>query len=540
MQHKLTSWLVRFSLALVPVAIAGCAADGNDGAAPTPGDAAVEKSYDQLEPRIPREDLIVSSSHVSPDGSTHVRFHQLFQGVPVFEGEVITHVDKNGKVTETNALRSIKNLNVTPNISKDEAVAFARDAGPADGSVQILDAKLMVLPNGDHDQRDRLTWYVRLLSEGGADGAAQWDTFVDAHNGKLALVFDTLHTTEPNAHGKTQWNGSVDLWSTLTGTTYSLIDAERNTRTCDFNNKTSGTCVTVTSTTTEGDPAFGVFGDGSITNRSTAAADVHYGLQQTLGYYKTVLGRNGIEGAADGATTLPVLSRVHYGSNYENAFWTTSCGVTGLVGCMTYGDGGSTLNALTTLDITGHEVSHGMMSREANLTYRGESGGLNESNSDIFGTLVEFYANNSADVPDWLIGERVFKGTRVALRYMNKPSLDGKSPNCWSSTLKRLDVHYSSGPNNHMFYLLAQEPGVQDPPVVSACNGKTVPGIGRDKAAKIWYRAVRDFMTSSTTYAGARVAVINAVTALVAEDGVTFQPSDIDAVKAAYAAINVN
>ena len=80
---------------------------------------------------------------------------------------------------------------------------------------------------------------------------------------------------------------------------------------------------------------------------------------------------------------------------------------------MTYGDGdGVTFNPFDSLDVAGHEMTHGVTSRTANLTYSGESGGLNEGTSDIFGTMVEFYANNTNDTPDYLIGEELYKNGR--------------------------------------------------------------------------------------------------------------------------------
>ena len=107
-------------------------------------------------------------------------------------------------------------------------------------------------------------------------------------------------------------------------------------------------------------------------------------------------------------------------------------------------------------------MSHGVTFSEANLTYSGESGGLNESTSDIFGTMVEFFANNAQDTPDYWIGEKALRSNypggvyteTQALRYMDDPHKDGTSPACWSSTVGNLDVHYSSGPNNHMFFIV--------------------------------------------------------------------------------------
>src|SRR3954452_23757172 len=101
---------------------------------------------------------------------------------------------------------------------------------------------------------------------------------------------------------------------------------------------------------------------------------------------------------------------------------------------MTYGDGdGTQLGPLVSLDVAGHEMSHGVTSRTAALTYSGESGGLNESTSDIFGTLVEFFANNPNDPGDYLIGEKP-GGAGGPLRWMDKPSKDGNSADCWSSS----------------------------------------------------------------------------------------------------------
>jgi len=182
---------------------------------------------------------------------------------------------------------------------------------------------------------------------------------------------------------------------------------------------------------------------------------------------------------------------------------------------MTYGDGAGNAKPLTELDVAGHEMSHGVTENTANLNYAGESGGLNEATSDIFGTMVEFYANNASDVPDYLIGEKInINGNGTPLRYMDKPSRDGASPNCWSSGVGNLDVHYSSGPANHVFYLLAEGSGAKVINGVSynspTCNGSTFAGIGRDAAAKIWYRALSVYMTSSTNYAGARTAAISA------------------------------
>ena len=152
----------------------------------------------------------------------------------------------------------------------------------------------------------------------------------------------------------------------------------------------------------------------------------------TWDYYKNVHGRNGIFGTGAGS-----FNRVHYGNGYVNAFWDGTK--------MTYGDGdGVEFGPLVSLDVAGHEMSHGVTENSANLTYSGESGGLNESTSDIFGTLVEFYAANANDPGDYLIGEEFDLANHAGFRRMDKPSSDGASYDCWSSGVGNADVHYSS------------------------------------------------------------------------------------------------
>jgi hypothetical protein len=177
---------------------------------------------------------------------------------------------------------------------------------------------------------------------------------------------------------------------------------------------------------------------------------------------------------------------------------------------MTFGDGTS-FTTLTSMDVAGHEMSHGVCATTANLTYSGESGGLNEANSDIHGTMVEFYRTTpgATTVPatggNWTIGEQL---AATPLRYMYKPSLDGSSPDAWSSTVGNLDVHYSSGPSNRAFYFLSQGATTTGNTSTSYLpTGMT--GIGNDHAARIAYRALATYMTSSTNYAAARTAYIN-------------------------------
>ncbi|KJY26513.1 peptidase M4, partial [Streptomyces sp. NRRL S-444] len=227
-------------------------------------------------------------------------------------------------------------------------------------------------------------------------------------------------------------------------------------------------------------------------------------------------------------------SRVHYGNAYVNAFWDDSCF------CMTYGDGTSNSHPLTSIDVAAHEMTHGLTSVTGNMTYSGEPGGLNEATSDIMAAAVEFYANNPQDVGDYLVGEKIdINGDGTPLRYMDKPSKDGGSKDAWYSGIGGIDVHYSSGPANHWYYLASEGSGAKVINGVSynspTSDGLPVTAIGRDAASKIWFRALTvGYFKSNTNYAAARTATLQAAADLYGAGSTTYNN-----VANAWAGINV-
>jgi hypothetical protein len=180
---------------------------------------------------------------------------------------------------------------------------------------------------------------------------------------------------------------------------------------------------------------------------------------------------------------------------------------------MTYGDGGASFKPLVAIDVAGHEMSHGVTAATAGLAYSGDAGGLNEATSDVMGTMVEFYANNATDPGDYYIGEKIMKDGTY-LRRMDNPSADGGSVNCWTTSTRNLDPHYSSGVGNHLFYLLGEGTGTKTiggrTHTGTTCNSTTLTGIGRGAAAAIWYRALTTYWTSTTTYPQAANGMVKA------------------------------
>ena len=456
-------------------------------------------------------DVVIDAS-----GAEHVRFDRTWRGLPVVAGDVVVHSTSSGAWAGASAAA----LRVVP-VSGEGTVsaAGARSAlaarYPADAVVstaqRVVDARAGA---------GRLAWRA-TVSGVGADQTPYDDVLVvDAVTGAVSLVTKGVK----EGQGTGVYVGSVAFTTAPVSGGTTLTDNGRGgQRTIDMLNRQGGKGQSFV----DADDSWGT---GSASNRQSAAVDAHYGAERTWDFYFNTYGRKGIKSDGVGA-----LSRVHYGSSYNNAFWSDSCF------CMTYGDGVSNARPLTELDVAGHEMSHGVTSATANLNYTGDAGGLNEATSDIFGTMVEFTANNAADVGDYQIGELInINGNGTPLRYMDRPSRDGSSVDCWSTSVAALDPHYSSGVGNHLFYLLAEGSGAKTLNGVSynspTCNGTTTTGIGRTAASAIWYRALTVYMTSTTTYPQARAATLQAATDLF---GVT-SPQHVTSVAAAWSAVGVS
>ncbi|MER5467364.1 M4 family metallopeptidase [Streptomyces sp. NPDC002685] len=473
---------------------------------------------------------------VDKDGTQHVRYDRTYRELPVLGGDFVVHLAPDGAYRSANRAtrKAISLSSVTPRLSAPEAAGLAvsalRAANPGEALKKVT-AKPRLVVDALH-RTPRLAWRTDAVAQDSLGNPVARTILTDARTGARIDAWDSIETA--TGDGNSLYSGTVPLETTLSGSTYQLKDPTRgNTYTGDAANKTDlcifGICISRAPATLFTD-ADNHWGTGATADRSSAAVDAQYGTNETWDYYKNVHGRNGIAGDGKGS-----YNRVHYGSNYNNAFWDDSCF------CMTYGDGdGSTFGPLVALDVAGHEMSHGVTSKTAALTYSGESGGLNEATSDIFGTMVEWYAGNASDAGDYLIGEKIVRSGfgKPALRFMDKPSRDGNSADCWSSSVGNLDVHYSSGVANHFAYLLSEGSGAKTVNGVSydspTCNGSTVSGIGHDKVGKIWYRALTVYMTSSTKYAGARTATLNA-----AKDLYGAGSTEYNAVAAAWSAVSV-
>jgi Zn-dependent metalloprotease len=485
-------------------------------------------------------------------GMTHVRLDRMHEGVKVFGEQLISHLDRQGKVTGlTGNVSTIPaGLGAEPvKVSARDALAIAQKefAGKTDANRPPTAERVVVQGK---DGSYHAAYHVQLTRTANLEGderPRRMNYLVDANSGELLKSFNQMGgielptgksasastpvptpgkvstPTPPPISGKaddtTLYSGKVSL-STTKGKdgTYSLEDSTRGKGVVTYDAQNKEQAGKVVKISDKND----VWGEAKDPARNRSAVDAHYGAETTYDFFKEVLGRDSLDGKGE-----KLISNVHIGTNFVNAYWDGTQ--------MNYGDGdGKNAGPLTTLDIAGHEISHGLTERTAGLIYDGESGGLNEAMSDIFGTGVEWYASrkNSAVQFDWKMGEDAWtpaNGTGDALRYMDDPTKDGYSIDHYKNYPKQTEVHGSSGIANNAFYLLVNGG-------TNRTSGQKVEdGIGMEKGLKVYYRALAHYMTPNTTFAQAREATLKAATDLY---GAT--SAEVQKVKESWSAVGVS
>ena len=449
------------------------------------------------------EDVEIKRVRIDELSLAHTRIQQKFKGVPVFEGEAIVHLDRHGNlsgVTDGFVKRIRPTLSVKPTLSEAQAIRVALDRYDCPTCLTAEPVATLLVVR--HAGEDHLAYRVELRRIDASHETAMPVFFLDAHSGAELDRYDNLQT----AQGTSLYSGTVTIGTSTASSKYYPEDLTRKVGTFTYSGGTT-TAYRISDTD-----------DVWSGTDQRIVVDAHFGASMVYDYFKNVHGRSGIDGAggphaytaASGGAGL-ISSIVRYSSAYNNAFWDGTK--------MTYGDGdGTTFAPLVSLDIAAHEMAHGVTQFEANLTYQDESGALNESFSDVFGALVERYVYGES-LDTWRIGEDCYTPgtTGDALRYLDNPRLasnNGYTANDdpdhyserYTGTEDNGGVHINSGIPNHAFYLLAKGGAHR--------LGVTVTGIGADDAGRIWYKALADYMTSSTNFAGARQATLSAASVI--------------------------
>ncbi len=513
----------------------------------------------------------VASQHPGVAGSVIVRLDHTYKGVRVFGSESVVQSSITGAILGQSVADRREGIgkagpgqpagmSVKPAMTAQQAIDAAVSSVAAGGEPVVApQAELIVYPIMSSERTAaaagkredelnaldvnevvasyELAYHVRTrMRVGGLP--VYHDTIVSARDARILDQWSMLQTAIGS--GKSQYNGVVPLSTTQAGKTFKMIDPLRGT-----NGQFGGMAITNADHGTQAGEVFvhsaNDWGDGlqykaggstTDANGQTAAVNAMWGLMNTYDMFKNTLGWQSL----DGQNTSTYIA-AHVNTAYDNAYYSDTCK------CMFIGDG-STFTSLGAIDVVGHEMGHGVTAATSKLLYFGESGGLNESSSDIAGEMVEAYARGGgtgSSVPakgnDWMLGTEISRKS-VPLRWMYKPSKDGSSPDAWSSSLKRLDVHYSSGPNNRMFFFLAQgSSGEKDSDHYSKYLNKKpsgMSGIGADKAYRIWFKAATTKFTLVTNYKDARAKMIASAQELYGRGS-----KEAVAVQRAYAAINV-
>jgi Zn-dependent metalloprotease len=420
------------------------------------------------------------------DGTKHIRYQQTFRGIPVWGENVIVTEGKDGNVRGLFG-RKIDGLAgelpaVAAKLTPANALALGKGAGLGNriGFMRTENEKTEQVIFVDDNDRAHLAYVVSFYADTNGGGSPTRPfVIIDAQNGRILKQWDGLtHAlvgTGPGGNAKT---GQYEYGS---GGLHPYLDVSQSGTTCTMTNAavksvnlngSTGTSTTAYAYTCPRNTYKTINGAYSPIN------DAHFfgGVIQNM--YNAYTGAN--------ALTFQLIMRVHYGTNYENAFWNGSY--------MSFGDGASTFYPLVNADVSGHEVSHGYTEQHSNLTYSGQSGGMNEAFSDMGGEATEFYWKGTNDFD---VGREIFKDPNGALRYMCNPPADGGSIDNASQYNSGLDVHYSSGVYNKAFCTLAKTAGWDTP-----------------KAFKVMARANALYWTPSSTFNSGACGVETAATDL--------------------------
>ena len=425
----------------------------------------------------PQAQLRLVGSSRDQLGMSHFKYQQYFNDLPVFGQQLVVHA-------QDSTVRSVAGR-LTPNIKvADRHAAISA----SDAFQRLASSKTNGLASGSQ---------IKLTEDAGTLGVFTTDDGTP----HLAYEMDVR-----SASGPESWRYYLDATDGRVLESWSTMESAMNRETYDAK---SGQGRPGTIARREG--------DGPVADAVVNAAHDH--SQAVYEFYKDQFGRDSIDNRG-----MKLVSTVHFGNKYNNAFWDGSQ--------MTYGDGDGEMFIpfALGLDVVGHEMAHGVTERTAGLQYRSQSGALNESWSDVFGNLIEKWdeARKNPGAPErdpkWLIGEVVFtpKVDGDGLRSMSAPGT-GYSRDPQPAHMKDYKntssdnggVHINSGIPNKAAYEIAMS-------------------IGRDKLSSIWYRAQTQYLTPTAKFIDAANVTVQAAADLYGKDS-----AEVKAVQNAWTSVGL-
>lgn len=466
----------------------------------------------------------------------------------------------------------------------------------------VIDRKMSVVtakPKGDYVW----AYQVHLLAKNATDGYKDVSYVVDARTGAILNAANNLRYLAPpnppaqrdtdlavKGIGYSQWSGTVAIDTTQRADgSFMMIDRTRGKKFVPFLNAgyqdRDGNPVldednnpiailglqalgerhagfdwdfdanwywyaNATNIWGDGKPAVGFpYGNEESTTGQTAAVDAHFGMATAWDFYKNIFGREGVDGEGGSLVTI-VHGFSFFGFPDAFAFYSADFG-------LVLGDGdmyprqnpqrGNEIpgnpngrGAMTTVDIVGHELTHGVIEHTANLAAEGEAGAIAEATGDIFGVLIRAYSKRApgtdtvvpASGVSWSLAEQ--NGLKP-IRDMRKPSTIDYGRDNWYAGIGYTQSNFASGVMNRAFYFLAQgassTPGAPDHSVYLPGG---MSGVGNDHAARIWYKMVTEYLTPSATFNDVRSGALQSAVDLYGAGS-----ADEAAVQRAFAAVNL-
>ncbi|SHJ60770.1 M4 family metallopeptidase [Tepidibacter formicigenes] len=460
-----------------------------------------EENKDTFKINNPKEEFELISKKTDNLGYTHIKLQQMYKGTPLYGKQYIVHFDKEGSIYAVNGQIDNEIYDKFPkrrrrslDIGQESAIEIAKSEVNADKIIGEPEVKYYFY---ELNESYIPVYEVRLgVLE---PEAADWHIFIHAKTGAVVNKSNRMATASVKGSGTGVLGDEKEINLDYRNGKYYMIDDTRDgiqIRTYDA------------SRLPQNEYWLKYFLPGDIMydkdNRLDeeeykAAVDAHKYAGYVYDYYKNNFGRNSIDDRG-----MDIVSSVHYGKNYVNAFWYENQ--------MTYGDGdGKTAASLSgALDIVGHEMTHGVTEYEAGLEYEGQSGALNESFSDVFGTLIEF--EYQPEKADYLCGEDVWTPDIQgdALRDLQDPGSSKayrKQPSHMNDYVDTTDdhggVHTNSGIPNKAAYLVMDS-------------------IGPEKTGQIYYRALTTYLTNKSNFYDARLALLQSAEDIYGSNSVEY------------------
>jgi len=526
-------------------------------------DALAEEYFSSIQPCLkladPMEELVLTRVKSEPNGQTHLRYQQVWNGIPVYAAEVAVHQNAEGvylfngryyptpEIANPNPVwdKQMASQAAIQHVGQFEAVTDFTVANPhLTGGKEQVEGELVVYHVGQDPAKERLCWHLTVMP----NMTASYNYIVDANTGEIVSYHSELCKLLGHVHSSAKipaaaslenhrdlasppppdgpytanandlFGQSRSIHTYCKSNIYYMIDASKsmfNSAQSQFPDDPVGTIWTIDAQNTS--PENANFSLAHVTSANNSwnnprAVTAHYHAERSYEYYKSTFNRESING--QGGNIVSLINVVESdNSQMDNAFWNGAA--------MFYGNGNAAFAypLMKGLDVTGHELTHGVIQSTANLEYQGQSGALNESFADVFGAMI--------DRNDWILGEDVVDTDYFptgAMRDMSNPHNGGNSladpgwqpahmNEIYTGTQDNGGVHINSGIPNKAFYLFAE-------------------AVGKDKAEQIYYRALDEYLLKSSIFIDCRNAVIQAATDL-------YGTTEVNAAKAAFDAVGI-